>query len=58
MYDAIHGWMMGQMDGWMENFILSTTSFTICITQKQYILYVCIEFIHVQIFYFSKSFKI
>jgi hypothetical protein len=30
MYDAIHGWMTGRMDGWMESFISSTTSFTIC----------------------------
>jgi hypothetical protein len=27
MYDAIHGWMTGRMDGWMESFM---TSFTIC----------------------------
>jgi hypothetical protein len=27
LYDAIHGWMMGRMDG--KNFTI-TTSFTIC----------------------------
>jgi hypothetical protein len=21
LYDAIHGWMTGQMDGWMESFM-------------------------------------
>jgi hypothetical protein len=29
LYDAIHGWMMGRMDGWTESFISSTMSFII-----------------------------
>jgi hypothetical protein len=36
LYDAIHGWMMGRMDGWMESFILSMTSFIICNESKGY----------------------
>jgi hypothetical protein len=30
LYDAIHGWMTGRMDGWMEKASRTTTSFTIC----------------------------
>jgi hypothetical protein len=32
LYEAIHGWMMGRMDRWMEKVSqkTTTTSFTIC----------------------------
>jgi len=36
LYDAIHGWMMGQTDGWTSHVMkkasqkTTTTSFTIC----------------------------
>ncbi len=30
LYDAIHGWMTGQMDGWKDSRKMTMTSFTIC----------------------------
>jgi hypothetical protein len=30
LYDAIHGWMTGQMDGWKASRKTTMTSFTIC----------------------------
>jgi hypothetical protein len=37
LYDAIHGWIIGRMDGWMDESRdekasrkMTTTSFTIC----------------------------
>jgi hypothetical protein len=30
LYDAIHGWMTGRMDGWKASRKMTTTSFTIC----------------------------
>ncbi len=30
LYDAIHGWMTGEMDGWKASRKMTTTSFTIC----------------------------
>jgi nitrate reductase alpha subunit len=55
LYDCIHGWMTGQMDGWMKKASrkTNTTSFTICNIQQW-----CSQYVTLQKYFSPPSFNL